>query len=1108
MTLLDAAARERIRTDLDTTLVIEAAAGTGKTTELIARLLGVLRSGRGRLDRVALVTFTDKAAGEMKLRLRAELERAIEQAREHGHAAERAHFEQALSALELAHIDTIHGFCAELLRERPIEAGVDPCFEVLDEFGAARLQNEAFEAWFAHALRDPPEGVRRVLRRGAGSKQERFGPKRQLFDAARTLIEQRDFDAPWGSPEYDREAEIDALVRSFAEVGELAGFAKRASDYLAVALRGFRDFASELAAAERTRPRDYDALEAQLLQLGKRYEYWKRTGSGVFSASGPARETVLERRADLRAALDTFLAHAEADLASKLQRELWQVVSAHEALKHKAGALDFVDLLRCTRDLLRDDVRARADLQRRFTHVFVDEFQDIDPVQAEILLWLASEATATPGTTPRVAPGRLFAVGDPKQSIYRFRRADVAMYERLKRDLLDDGAVLLHLTTSFRSLPEIQAVVNAAFAPLMNGAKDAAQAEYVPLSPSRAEHAEQPALIALPVPDAYGERGDLRKNAVEEAYPKAVAAFVAWLLRESGLHVEEHGLRMPVAARHVCLLFKRFQKFGEDLTRGYVRGLEARHIPHVLVGGRSLHGREEVIALRAALAAIEWPDDELSVYATLHGPFFAILDQDLLRFRTAIAGSLHPLRPLPDEIAREHAQVAEALLLLRRLHRARNRRATAQTIGALLEATRAHAGVGIWPTGEQALANLLGLIDTARSFDRRAALSFRGFVEWLHAQSEAGAGSEAPIVEEGTEGVRLMTVHKAKGLEFPVVVLCDPTAPTDPMYASRYVDPERALWAQRLCGCRPLELQHHEPEVLRHDRAESIRVAYVAATRARDLLVVPVVDETRRGHAVMGWTDLLAPAAHAAYAVHAAAYPVVLDDLGAAPIGGLQQMRLLGETERSAHWVAEHRAWVESRSNTLALAAVPTRPALSVTALAAARAQAAVPPPADAARVAVERTSIERGLTSGRPRGARFGSLVHAVLAQVSLHADEHAVHALAATCGRLLAATPVEVDAAQTAVCAALAHPLLQRAAGSLECRREVPVVHVLPDGTWAEGVIDLAFRESAGWVIVDFKTDAELAEHGAYAEQVRLYMEAVRTATGEPTCGVLLGV
>ena len=176
--------------------------------------------------------------------------------------------------------------------------------------------------------------------------------------------------------------------------------------------------------------------------------------------------------------------------------------------------------------------------------------------------------------------------------------------------------------------------------------------------------------------------------------------------KKSGMTITERERPLepiPVQARHICLLFKRFQQFREDVTRPYVRALEARHLPHVLVGGRSFYSREEVGAIRNALRAIEWPDDELSVYATLRGPFFAVGDDALLAFRHQFH-RLSPVRTYDDAAGGGEfiGQVKDSLAVLGRLHRARNRRPIADTLTELLEATRAHAGVAIWPTGEQA----------------------------------------------------------------------------------------------------------------------------------------------------------------------------------------------------------------------------------------------------------------------------------------------------------------------------------------------------------------------------------------------------------------------
>jgi len=213
---------------------------------------------------------------------------------------------------------------------------------------------------------------------------------------------------------------------------------------------------------------------------------------------------------------------------------------------------------------------------------------------------------------------------------------------------------------------------------------------------------------------------------INESFPDAVAAWIRWLVNESGWTVQEEGGKVPIRPRHIAILFRRFRNFETDVTRPYVRALEARRIAHVLVGGRSFHDREEVVALRNALTAIEWPDDELKVFATLRGPLFALGDEALLAFRqNADEGSLKNRRLNPMQaidrttLDSSAAEVADALELLRRLHIGRNHRPIAQTITMLLEAVRAQAGIALWPTGEQALANCLSFpkIISARSDD-------------------------------------------------------------------------------------------------------------------------------------------------------------------------------------------------------------------------------------------------------------------------------------------------------------------------------------------------------------------------------------------------------
>lgn len=1124
--LFDAEDRHTIRTDLGKTLVVEAAAGTGKTTEMIARIIAVIETGATTLERLVSVTFTEKAAGEMKLRLRTALEERRRQTTGQAHA----HLVQALAALEVARIGSIHSFCADLLRERPIEARVDPLFEVAAEDETERLYNSAFEGWFQRTLADPPEGVRRILRRNE--------PTELLRRAGWGLVDRRDFDGEWRRDPFDRAAAID---RAVLELGTLTG-------YVAMADRLDRDPArlfvriqrwlQELKRRENVRPRDHDGLEAELAEVFRWWE-WRYAGRGNFYGHNLTRADVIARRDQVKAELELLLQAANADLAACLHAELRPLVGEYERLKARTGKLDFLDLLAKTRDLLRDDPQIRREMQARYTHFFVDEFQDTDPLQVEILMLLCADdpAIADPAHVT-VKPGKLFVVGDPKQAIYRFRRADIALYEAVKARLVAQGATLLHLTTSFRAVPQIQTAINAAFEPVMQGD---GQATYVPLVKHREDSRTQPAVVALPVPKPYGKR-DVSNYAIEDSYPDAVAAYVAWLIEHSGWTVADRkGERVPIASKHICLMFRRFQTFGRDLTRPYVKALEARSVAHVLVGGRSFHDREEIEAARNALRAIEWPDDEFSVYATLRGPFFSFHDEDLVAFRHAYR-RLQPLAWIDAKPALEHRQVGDALRILGELHRTRNRRSIADTVMTLLADTRAHAAIAIWPAGEQALANLFRVTDLARRFESTGATSFRAFIDRLDADAERGRSPDAPVVEEGTEGVRIMTVHKAKGLEFPIVILCDPTAPLAPSEPSHYVDADRRLWLERIAGCVPIELRERAEEVIRRDSEEEQRLAYVAVTRARDLLVVPVVGDEERD----GWLQSLNPVIHPATATkrapavapnaprfgddsvvernhpdrmphdsvapglhvpRAGTHQVVWWDpyvlvLGADLGGGLRQQQILEadeSNERATASEAAHTRWQERRATTLIRAMEPSLQAKSVT-----EASRSETPPEFEAPVYLESTSIDR---IGRPNGRRFGSLVHAVLAAIDLRGDDAHVRAAAVNQARLIDASPAEIDAAVVAVRAALAHPVMQRAAAAPILRREIPIVLDTPD-LMLEGIIDLAFADAGGWVVVDYKTDPELPPEvrEPYERQVRTYAAAITAATGQPAAAALL--
>jgi ATP-dependent exoDNAse (exonuclease V) beta subunit len=564
----------------------------------------------------------------------------------------------------------------------------------------------------------------------------------------------------------------------------------------------------------------------------------------------------------------------------------------------------------------------------------------------------------------------------------------------------------------------------------------------------------------------------------------------------------------------------------------------------MVVGGKSFHTREEVEALRTALTAIEYPDDQLSVYATLRGSFFALPDESLFTYRHQFK-RLHPMRLPREPVAAEFEPVVEGLVLLAELHRKRNSRQVSDTIAELMEATRAHAAFALRPSGEQVLANVLHVAEMARAWEQSGRLSFRAFLDKLHREAESGEAPEAPIMEDGSEGVRMMTVHKAKGLEFPIVILADMTAKLQPPHAHRYIDTERSLCAVRIGGWSPLELTNHETEEIARDTAEGIRLAYVAATRARDLLVVPTVGDPwpraqdlwigPLGPAVYPSLDLRKHPAHAPgcprfgtdsvkerpsggpsnatvrpglYALATSQpYGVVWWDpnelaLGARPSYALRQEDLLKEVDKATveKDLAAYRDWKSRKDAVVEAASAPSLHAQTMTQRAARKSKT---PPAVDVRV------INVGNTNRGPGGARYGSLVHAILATVPLSADSVMIERVAVLHGRILGATSDEKASAVSVVKIVLNHEILERAAECERrgrCRREAPVT-LVENEVLLEGFIDLTFEESGGWTIVDFKTDEELeAQLNRYERQVALYADAVGKATQKPTSAYIL--
>lgn len=1224
--LPDASARQRIATDLDTTLVVEAAAGTGKTTALVSRVVELVRSGRANMAGVAAITFTQRAAGDLRLRIRQDLEAEI--ARGAG-PAEARRMEEAMSELEEASIGTIHAFCSTLLRERPLPAGVDPDFEVLSGGEQAAFFEPLFRAYLRKQLENPGPGVARLLRR---NRDPRADPVRRLRSAAFRLLEHRDLDAPWARPSrdageavrrllYEDELNKDETAITGASLSTLAGAHRllppetpgQRPNWLHRSMAEAAELERDIAIRKETGRWDHDWVEQALAALQLR-EYGGRR---------PDRDTVskLQRafpllpfemvgqamQVDLNKVRDGFLARLErfreevgADLAALLREDLRpllgkyerttgsgdpeteaadrsaideaedgpeKTLTTYEEAKRAAGRLDFEDLLLRARDLLRDDPGAREELRTRFTHILVDEYQDTDPVQTEILFLLTAAEAPPDGDWRRAVPtpGRLFLVGDPKQSIYRFRRADVRHYLQVKEHLLAHGAAEVRLTTNFRSVPEICEFVNGVFEPLFGaagggapeGARPAAesddrkeeddhevrQVEYAPIEARRSPFPNQAALAAIPVPDG----GDLARNAreIERAEPAAVARFVTRLLK-SGLEVSDRKVaHRPVEPSDICLLFRRFRAFGRLIPQAYADALQQRDIPQALAAIPSYTSSTEIRAMRAALTAVEYPDDELQVYATLRGPLFAFADEELFLYRER-GGRLCPGAPPkapgppPDAANGSDDAIRDSLDFLDELHRERNRRPVSRTIQHLLSRHRAETAFAFRKSADQVLANLRRLTQSAREFEADGGLSFRAFVRRLDDEANDADYGAMHAFDPDVRGVRFSTVHSAKGLEFPVVILVDTPCRREGR-AQRVVRPKEKLHACDLGdGLRPLELLKARKLEEQEDVLELDRTLYVAATRARDLLVT--VRPSAQHDMDKSWLrpvydrmpdpgeDQEGGARETEYG-DAAPRTGKPDSLPADPTA--RRWSLLTHDAGADDGDGGFGAFLEQRADTLARGSIPAEPVIRTDRYA----RREFPPD----EVAIHQ--LPRA--PGRPRGAAFGELVHRILERAPLDGAEEEAPARLAP----LLAAEYDLDEAlaapaAAAVEAALDHEVLRSARRAAErgaCYREFPTYlredRPAPDepggpnGAGAdsaetggplliEGKVDLLFQpeDGAPWTVVEFKTGREFADAETspeaeaaldrYRRQATIYARAVSRATGEPAQPVLLFV
>jgi ATP-dependent helicase/nuclease subunit A len=815
----------------EVSVVLSSGAGCGKTHVLTERYLSHLREG-AEVGQIIAITFTDRAARQMRERIRKAVLSELRAARGE---EESERWARHLRGLETAQISTIHAFCGALLRQHAVEAGLDPIFDVFDEVMAANLRAEAY----------------------ADALQELLTSQSAAGDDLRELVLLYGWRPTVAAVEHlvataDEPAWQDWLRRPAEDVArrwtddDRRELLPRYVDYLATAapriarclwlLRTTECVGPETRAnvrrllAEAPRLAGAPDLAAAVAQLTEAAKVGKERGKAwKTEADYEAVKKAFEGfRGDLaeRLLLFTVAPEGAAEAAAVGQRFLRvaaQAVQAYRRRKRRAGAVDFADLLLMARDLLRDQPDVREALQRRYRYLLVDELQDTDPVQMEVVEHLCGgELTA----------GKLFGVGDYKQSIYRFRGADASLFQRLRQSVPHDGR--LGLTLNFRSQPAVLHFVNALFARHIPG--------YEPLRPHHAQVNPGPCVEFL-----WSPRGD--KENVTEARTReadAIARRVAAMVDGEPLVTEgEGGARRPRPVRpgDVVLLFRSMSNVAI-----YEAALRRQGLDYYLVGGRAFFAQQEIYDLLNLLRALENPHDEVSLAGTLRSPFCCLSDEALFlvaRHHDGPWAGLHDdatLGQLPED---QRPAAARARRRLDRWHALKDRLPIARLLGEVFADSGYDAAMQFEFLGDRKLANLWKLQEMARAFDRSGLFGLAEFIARLgDLVSRQPREEQAATQPESADVVRLMTIHQAKGLEFPVVFVPDLAARAGGAHQPA------AHWDARL-GCVARPPADEEPPPFSDFAArlwkareaveewhEDLRTLYVACTRAQDYLVL------------------------------------------------------------------------------------------------------------------------------------------------------------------------------------------------------------------------------------------------------------------------------
>ncbi len=1046
----DALARGEIRDLHDATLFVEAGAGTGKTTALVDRVVSLIARGRVAVRELAAITFTEAAAGELRDRIRYRLEQAAAAATaalpagaagagardsdQHGPRGswtpeERERCRAALDDLDDAALSTLHGFAQRILAEHPLEAGLPPRFDVIDDVEAAVRFEEHWGQFVDALVADPALEPALLTAVALGVDFD------QLRRVARVLHDH--YERLRAAPPAATDAppvELDPVLAPLEQaIGRLAECWVR-QDLLFQHVEGLAGWLDALRGAHD----DLDRLDL----LGQMPKMAKNVGRhGNWHCPIDEVRGLLEQADAARASV--IATHQRATLDLLLTR-LRGFVRAYADERRQDGRIEFHDLLVLARDLLRNDPRVRAALSERFRVLLIDEFQDTDPLQIEIAVLLASDdpdAGRRPWHDVPITPGRAFFVGDPKQSIYRFRRADLELYHRVEQELRDGRR---ELTQNFRSVPEILDWVNHVFDRLFDGAESggSAQAAHVALV------AERDAFqCSTPSVAVFGGPSDVPLVAEVRAVEAAAVAALARRIKDDGWEVADPvtGSIRPARYDDVGLLLPTRTAL-PDLEDA----LERADVPVRIESQSLVFSTAEVRDLLSILTALDDPTDEIALVASLRSPAFGCGDDDLVDYHQR-GGRWDYRRTVPEDLPRDHPVVV-ALTALRDLHEIRWWQSVSETVETVVRQRKMLELAVTHRRPRDHWRRIRFFLDQARAYDAASGFGLRGFIDWVRQLADERARAvEIVVPEPDDDALRVLTVHGAKGLEFPIVILAGLNVAPPNRTTPVLWNPDGGFEV-RVGRVRPgtrFETSGWDERARREDvldAAERLRLLYVASTRARDHLLVSLHHKQD--------TDC-----HAALLCqHAADAPAVALDLDGAA-SPLLPAAVTSADDEAPETPADRDTWIAARTALLTHAGRPA--SVAATTLA----HETWDPALEKDEPADDRPPWRRGRA-----GTSVGRAVHAVLQSIDLATGA----GLDATARAQALAEGIPQREAEVRALArgVLQAPAVRGAVTSGRYWREVPVAAVI-DGVTVEGFIDLLMETLEGLVVVDYKTD-----------------------------------